>query len=72
MWQDQVYLARKELRTVRDDKRDIMPDCVIRVTLFTTIPSIKLLLQEIRRRYPSKDGQYRDYMSTFDASIMIM
>ncbi len=26
-------------------------------------------MQEIRRRYPIDDGHYRDYMSTFDASI---
>ena len=26
-------------------------------------------MQEIRRRYPTDDGHYRDYMSTFDASI---
>ena len=24
-------------------------------------------LQEVRERYPSHDGEYRDYMSTFDA-----
>ena len=26
-----------------------------------------LFMQEIRRRYPSVDGNYRDYKSTFDA-----
>lgn len=31
VWQDAEYLQRKEFRTARDDKRDIMPDCVIQV-----------------------------------------
>ena len=31
LWQDAEYLERKELRTARDDRREIMPDCVIRV-----------------------------------------
>ena len=31
VWRDEEYIARKELRTVRDDRRDIMPDCVIEV-----------------------------------------
>ena len=54
--------------------RDVMPDCVIRVGRiilfkhpFDGIPN----LQEIRRRYPSEDGLYRDYISTFDASMDI-
>lgn len=32
VWMDEEYLTRKELRTVRDDRRDIMPDCVVKVT----------------------------------------
>ena len=28
VWQDAEYLRRKEGRTVRDDRRDIMPTCV--------------------------------------------
>ena len=31
LWQDEEYLSRKELRTARDDKRDIMPECVVKV-----------------------------------------
>ena len=31
LWADEEYLARKEARTVRDDKREIMPRCVITV-----------------------------------------
>ena len=31
LWQNEEYLGRKELRTARDDRREIMPDCVIRV-----------------------------------------
>ena len=30
LWEDEEYL-RKELRTTRDDRHDIMPDCVIKV-----------------------------------------
>ena len=74
VWHDEDYLRRKEARTVRDDRRDIMPDCVIEVhTLYPHTTTVYLLyfclLQEIRRRYPSHDGEYRDYLSTFDASV---
>ena len=31
LWQDQEYLRRKEQWTTRDDKRDIIPDCVTQV-----------------------------------------
>ena len=31
VWADEEYLRRKEARTVRDDRRDIMPDCVLEV-----------------------------------------
>ena len=34
VWQNEEYLTRKELRTTRGDKRDIMPDCVIKVGTF--------------------------------------
>ena len=33
LWKDEEYLTRKEARTVRHDKRDIMPSCVIKVGL---------------------------------------
>lgn len=36
---------------------------------FTMIDFRNCQFQEIRRRYPSEDGHYRDYMSTFDASV---
>ena len=72
VWRDEEYLQRKERRTVRVDKRDIIPKCII--TVSNSCPHyIKLLvnnifyLQEIRRRYPSHDGQYKDYVSTFEA-----
>ena len=32
VWRDEEYLRRKETRTVRDDKRDIMPACVLTVS----------------------------------------
>ena len=31
VWQDPEYLKQKVQRTARDDQRDIMPDCVLRV-----------------------------------------
>ena len=34
VWRDRDYLRRKELRTDRDDHRDIMPDCVIDVRIY--------------------------------------
>lgn len=71
LWQDEQYLRRKELRTVRDDKRDIIPDCVIRVRTCIMLTQYTLiyahLLQEVRARYPSVDGAYKDYRSTFEA-----
>ena len=69
LWHHEIYIARKELRTVRDDKRDIMPLCVTRVCNYIIIVTITStpVLQEIRTRYPSADGIYRDYVSTFDA-----
>ncbi|XP_064397775.1 uncharacterized protein LOC135344493 [Halichondria panicea] len=52
VWVDDEYLARKETKTVIHDKREIIPKCVV---------------LEIRRRYPSHNGIYRDYRSTFEA-----
>jgi len=74
LWQDEEYLRRKATRTVRDDRRDIMPDCVIDVRKsiiinISLITPLLLYMQDIRRRYPSHDGLYRDYLSTFDASV---
>ena len=31
MWEDEDYLSRKKARTVRDDRRDIMPGSVTEV-----------------------------------------
>ena len=31
LWEDAEYLRRKEMRTTKEDRRDIMPDCVIKV-----------------------------------------
>ena len=33
VWQDEEYLRRKEARTTRDDRRDVMPTCVKLVSL---------------------------------------
>ena len=34
LWNHEEYLQRKEERTVRDDKRDIIPNCIITVSFF--------------------------------------
>lgn len=34
VWRDEEYLCRKATRTVRDDRRDIMPVCVIEVYIY--------------------------------------
>ena len=33
MWRDEQYLQLKERRTVRDDKREIMPICIKSVSV---------------------------------------
>ena len=33
MWNDQEYIQRKEERTVRDDRRDIILVCVLKVNV---------------------------------------
>ena len=30
-WRDEAYLRRKESRTQREDKREIIPDCIVEV-----------------------------------------
>ena len=65
LWSNEEYLRRKVARTVRHDRQDVMPNCVITYKQWL-FPAL-LLLQEVRRRYPSEDGHYRDYKSTFDA-----
>ena len=37
VWRDEEYLQRKEQRTVRGDKRDIIPKCVITVSNDCTV-----------------------------------
>ena len=68
---DDEYLARKARRTAMYDKREIMPKCVITVSqqyiMLIYVYTHDLWMQEIRSRYPSMDGKYRDYMSTFEA-----
>ena len=72
VWNDQEYSRRKETRTVRDDRREIMPTCIIMVSInfHYLCTSINQFMLEVRRRYPSHDDQYTDYMSTFDAEAM--
>ena len=35
VWDDEEYLQRKEARTVRDDRHDIIPKCIITVSDIT-------------------------------------
>ena len=46
LWRDDEYIQRKELRTTRDDKRDIIPKCVIMVIIYngSTKPSLHPVL----------------------------
>ena len=37
VWRDEEYLQRKEQKTVRGDKRDIIPKCVITVSYDCTV-----------------------------------
>ncbi len=37
VWRDEEYLQRKEQRTVREDKRDIIPKCVVTVSNDCTV-----------------------------------
>ena len=38
VWRDKSYLIKKQQRTARDDRRDIMPDCVIQFTKLLFLP----------------------------------
>ena len=74
LWQDEEYLQMKEGRIAIYDKREIIPKCVITVSTLQHyvihIAYLSLYLtQEIRSRYPSHDGQYRDYKSMFEAEF---
>ena len=40
LWGDEEYLRRKERQTVRHDKRDIMPKCVIVVSIILVTAEI--------------------------------
>ena len=31
VWRDKEYLRRKETRTAKDDRREIMPHCIVQV-----------------------------------------
>ena len=59
VWRDEKYLRRKEHRTVRADKRDIIPN--------SNAKAKNVFLQEVS----SHDGNYKDYVSTFEAKSAI-
>jgi hypothetical protein len=63
LWRHPEYLSKKEQRTARDDPREIMPSCIVKVY------NITLHSQDVRRRYPNPpDVPYADYSSTFDCN----
>ena len=64
-FKDSEYLHRKEGQTVRDDRREILPACMIQV-IHCTKSSSKSMVNTTYAGY-SHDGEQRDYMSTFDA-----
>ena len=45
VWKDEEYLQRKKTQTVRDDKRDIIPKCIITVSVnnFIQVPNHKII-----------------------------
>ena len=52
-----------------------MPPCILEVDVFAhnilvCVYENVVYMQDIRRRYPSHDGAYRDYMSTFNAETL--
>ena len=63
IWSDKKYLQRKQEHTVRDDHRDIMLKCIIKVIhsafIFSIIMYI-LLIAGSEIKVPSHNGQYRD------------
>ena len=44
MWNDEEYLQRKEERTLRDDKRDIIPNCIITESFFFILSTSHFIL----------------------------
>ena len=50
-----------------------MPACILEVAhdILVCVYENVVYMQDVRRRYPSHDGAYRDYMSTFDANCTI-
>ena len=64
LWLDEDYRQLKSAQALRDDVREIMPECVQMVrqeemAQCHTYFSKAYALQEVKRRYPSHDGQYR-------------
>ena len=70
-----TFEGKRREQYIRDDRRDIIPFCVLKVNVHNydvrgsaiTIVTLSPTVQEIRSRYPSADGNYREYTSTFDA-----
>ena len=58
--------AKEIQRTRVADRREIIPKCGNNVFSVDN-PHNYLTAQEVRRRYPSDNGKFKDYKSTFDA-----
>ncbi len=67
VWSDDEYLAKKERRTDIYDRREIFPECIIHVGSNKNQLYFIIIIQNIGERYPSHDGSYVGYRSTFDA-----
>ena len=49
MWRDEVYLARKGSRTTREDRREIIPECIIKVSEINKMLVYNLILYMYRK-----------------------
>ena len=69
LWRDEDYRRLKSARALRDDVREIMPECVIMVRRRNGTMSYfskAYALQEVKRRYPSHDGEYRGHRTRLE------
>lgn len=69
VWSHPLYLEYKQTKTAIHDKREVMPDCVLRVSHNLKLTNIKIITtssqQDVRRRFPNPDGvPYTDYQPT--------
>jgi len=49
VWKNEDYLKRKEARNVREDKKDIIPDCILTVHLYSRSKCMHLIGERAKR-----------------------